>query len=134
EEKLDQIEEGQIDRLKVLQEFYKPFKLRLDFAQEHIKKEVLITDQSCQECGRPMIIKWGRRGKFLSCSGFPECKHSKSITTGVKCPLLDCGGELIERRSRRGFFYGCSNFPKCNFTSRDLPQDEAKESSEKVQK
>lgn len=126
EEKLDQIEEGQLNRLKVLQEFYKPFKDRLDFAQEHIKKEVLTTDQLCDKCGRPMIIKWGRKGKFLSCAGFPECRNSKSITTGVKCPQADCGGELIERRSRRGFFYGCSNFPRCTFTSRDLPQDESK--------
>lgn len=126
EEKLDQIEEGQLNRLKVLQEFYKPFKQRLDFAQEHIKKEVLVTDELCDKCGRPMIIKWGRKGKFLSCAGFPECRNSKSITTGVKCPQADCGGELIERRSRRGFFYGCSNFPRCKFTSRDLPQDESK--------
>ncbi|MFH0762830.1 MAG: type I DNA topoisomerase [Candidatus Omnitrophota bacterium] len=126
EEKLDHIEEGQIDRLKVLQEFYKPFKLKLDFAQEHIKKEVLTTGETCDRCGKPMIIKWGRKGKFISCSGFPECKNSKSITTGVKCPLPGCGGELIERRSRRGFFYGCSNFPKCTFTSRDLPQDAPK--------
>ncbi|MFH0935515.1 MAG: type I DNA topoisomerase [Candidatus Omnitrophota bacterium] len=126
EEKLDQIEEGQLNRLKVLQEFYKPFKQRLDFAQEHIKKEVLTTDELCDKCGRPMIIKWGRKGKFLSCAGFPECRNSKSITTGVKCPQADCGGELIERRSRRGFFYGCSKFPLCKFTSRDLPQDESK--------
>ncbi|MFA7272087.1 MAG: topoisomerase DNA-binding C4 zinc finger domain-containing protein, partial [Candidatus Omnitrophota bacterium] len=72
---------------------------------------------------KPMIVKWGRRGKFLSCSGFPECKNSKSITSGVKCPQADCGGELIERRSKRGFFYGCSNFPQCRFTSRTLPED-----------
>jgi len=123
EEELDAIEEGKLDRLKVLEGFYAPFKESLDFAQEHIKKEVITTDEVCEKCGRPMIIKWGRRGKFLSCSGFPKCKGSKSITSGVKCPEPGCGGELIERRSRRGFFYGCSNFPKCKFTSRTLPQD-----------
>jgi len=123
EEELDQIEEGKLSRVKVLEDFYAPFKAGLDFAQANIKKEVITTDQVCDKCGRPMIVKWGRRGKFLSCAGFPECKNSKSITTGVKCPQEGCGGELIERRSSRGFFYGCSNFPKCTFTARTLPED-----------
>ncbi|MFA5287397.1 MAG: DNA topoisomerase, partial [Candidatus Omnitrophota bacterium] len=123
EEQLDEIEEGRIKRLKVLEDFYAPFKVSLDFAQDNIKKEVIITDKVCELCGKPMIVKWGRRGKFLSCSGFPECKGSKSITSGVKCPQEGCGGELIERRSIRGFFYGCSNFPKCRFVSRDLPEN-----------
>lgn len=130
EEELDQIEEGKIDKLKVLQEFYQPFKESLDFAQTHIKKEVITTDQICEKCSKPMIVKWGRRGKFLSCSGFPECKFSKSITSGVKCPQADCGGELIERRSKRGFFYGCSNFPKCRFTSKTLPGENAEAKEE----
>ncbi|MDD4953468.1 MAG: type I DNA topoisomerase [Candidatus Omnitrophica bacterium] len=123
EEELDEVEEGRLDRLKVLQDFYVPFKANLDFAQANIKKEVVYTDQVCDKCGEPMIVKWGRKGKFLSCSTFPKCKNSKSITSGVKCPQPDCGGELIERRSSRGFFYGCSNFPKCTFTSRTLPQE-----------
>jgi len=123
EEELDEIEEGRLDKVKVLQDFYTPFKESLDFAQGNIKKEVITTDEICDKCGKPLIVKWGRRGKFLSCSGFPECKNSKSITSGVKCPEPDCGGELIERRSKRGFFYGCSNFPKCRFTSRTLPSD-----------
>ncbi len=122
EEELDQVEEGKLKRLKVLEEFYAPFKESLDFAQANIKKEVITTDQICDKCGKPLIVKWGRRGKFLSCSGFPACKNSKSITSGVKCPAENCGGELIERRSKRGFFYGCSNFPKCTFTSRNLPE------------
>jgi DNA topoisomerase I len=131
EEKLDEIEEGKTDKLKILEEFYAPFKVSLDFAQANIKKEVVTSDQICEKCGKPMIVKWGRRGKFLSCSAFPECKFSKSITSGVKCPQPDCGGELIERRSKRGFFYGCSNFPKCTFTSRNLPgEKEEKEDKE----
>ena len=123
EDKLDEIEEGRLDRIKVLQDFYLPFKSSFDFAQKNIKKEVIKTDEVCDKCGRPMIIKWGRKGKFLSCSAYPECKYSKSITTGVKCPEVSCGGELIERRWRRGFFFGCSNYPKCKFTSRTLPTD-----------
>ncbi|MFC1674485.1 type I DNA topoisomerase [Candidatus Omnitrophota bacterium] len=124
EEELDEIEEGNLKRAKVLQDFYLPFKANLDFAQENIKKEVIESDETCETCGKPMIVKWGRKGKFLSCSDYPTCKFSKSITSGVKCPEAECGGELIERRSRRGFFFGCSNFPKCRFTSRDLPQDQ----------
>ena len=123
EEELDEIEEGRLDKIKVLEDFYQPFKVSLDFAQEHIKKEVITTEEVCEQCNRPMIIKWGRKGKFLSCSGYPECKNSKSITSGVKCPEPGCGGELIERRGRLGFFFGCSNFPKCTFTSRTLPEN-----------
>ena len=128
EEELDEIEEGKAKRLKVLQDFYAPFKTSLEFAQAHIKKEVIESDQICDKCGKPMIVKWGRKGKFLSCSVYPECKNSKSITSGVKCPDANCGGELIERRSRRGFFFGCSNYPKCTFTSKMLPQEEDKNS------
>lgn len=122
EDELDNIEDGQVNKVEVLKKFYVPFKEKLNFAQENIKKEVVETDKVCEKCGKPMIIKWGRRGKFLSCSDFPKCKHSQSITTGVQCPEAGCRGELIERRSRRGMFYGCSNFPKCTFTSRTLPQ------------
>ncbi|MFH0826380.1 MAG: type I DNA topoisomerase [Candidatus Omnitrophota bacterium] len=129
EEELDEIEEGRLDRKKVLEGFYAPFKSSLDYAQENIKKEVITTDEVCEKCGKPMIVKWGRKGKFLSCSGFPECKFSKSITSGVKCPEPNCGGELLERRSRRGFFFGCTNYPKCTFTSRTLPQQDDKESA-----
>ncbi len=123
EKNLDEIEEGKMDRIKVLDSFYQPFKKILDFAQANIKKEIVKTEEVCEKCGKPMILKWGRKGKFLSCSGYPECKFSKSITSGVKCPQEGCGGDLIERRSRRGFFYGCSNFPKCTFTSKALPED-----------
>jgi len=126
EEELDEIEEGRRERLKVLEDFYAPFKASLDFAQKNIKKEVIETGENCAQCGKPMIIKWGRRGKFMSCSAYPKCKNSKSITSGVKCPQPECGGELIERRSKRGFFFGCSNYPKCTFISKDLPQDEDK--------
>jgi DNA topoisomerase-1 len=122
EEELDEVEEGRLDKIKVLQDFYEPFKSNLDFAQANIKKEVIVSDEVCSLCGKPMIVKWGRKGKFLSCSGYPECKSSKSITSGVKCPEPNCGGELIERRSKRGFFFGCSNFPNCRFTSKTLPE------------
>ena len=129
EEELDGIEEGKIDKIKLLEDFYQPFKSSVDFAQLNIKKEVVATSEVCDKCGKPMVIKWGRKGRFLSCSGFPECKNSKSITSGVKCPQPECGGELIERRSKRGFFFGCTNYPKCTFISKTLPQQEENNSA-----
>jgi len=123
EEELDGIEEGKFNRLKVLNEFYSSFKTELDFAQKNIKKEVILSDQICEKCGKPMLIKWGRKGKFLSCSGYPQCKNSKPITTGIKCPQENCGGELVERRWRNRIFYGCSRFPECKFTTKELPKN-----------
>jgi DNA topoisomerase-1 len=77
-----------------------------------------------------MVIKWSRRGKFLSCSGFPECRNAKSISTGVKCPTPGCEGELISRRSKRGMrFYGCSKYPECRYISRVLPKENQAEQS-----
>ena len=134
EDELDGIEEGRIDRVLVLKGFYGPFINNVEKAKiqmKSIKKEGVKTDQVCELCGKPMIIKWGRRGKFLSCSDFPRCKFSKSITTGVKCPNPGCDGELIERRSRRGAFYGCTRYPKCTYTSRTLPKEENKEEEKK---
>ena len=72
--------------------------LYVDLTSRSIKKEPVRTDELCASCGKHMVIKWGRRGKFLSCSDFPRCKYAKSITTGVKCPRPECDGELIERR------------------------------------
>ncbi len=123
EEELDGVEEGRTARLKVLTDFYGPFKTSYDYAFENIKKEVVPSGEICEKCGKPMIIKWGRKGKFLSCSDFPACKNSKSITSGIKCPQPECTGELIQRRSKRGFFYGCSAYPKCTYITKELPQD-----------
>jgi DNA topoisomerase-1 len=122
EEKLDQIASGQLQWVPMLREFYYPFEELIVRATSAIPKVTEPTDEICELCGRPMVIKWGRRGKFLSCSGFPQCKNAKPIqvTVGVSCPR--CGGELVERRSKKGrLFYGCSRFPKCNFASWDKP-------------
>ncbi|MBU2540600.1 MAG: type I DNA topoisomerase [Candidatus Omnitrophica bacterium] len=125
EETLDLVEDGKILWSKVLEDFYPGFRERLDFAQEKAKKVVVKTKEVCSLCGRIMVIKWGRKGKFLSCSDYPKCKYSKAISTGVKCPNEGCGGELVERRSMKGrFFYGCSTYPKCTFVSNTLPQSE----------
>lgn len=124
EEELDEIEEGRMDWLKVLKDFYTPFKIACEKAQQDMKNIKAVsapTNEVCDKCGKPMVIKWGRKGKFLSCSDFPRCKNAKSITTGVKCPEPGCGGELVQRRSSRGSFYGCTKYPNCRFVSRTLP-------------
>ena len=88
-----------------------------------------ITDKSCEKCGKPMVIKRGRYGEFLACSGYPDCEHTQSLNSngpgkpmGVKCPHNGCSGDVVERQSKRGkIFYGCSRFPDCNFATWDKP-------------
>ena len=135
EDELDGIEEGEADYLMVLKAFYSPFMHSAESAKlemKDVKKEIGATNEICNLCGKPMIIKWGRRGKFLSCSDYPRCKNAKSITSGVKCPIPDCGGELVQRRSRRGPFFGCTNYPKCTYTARKLPEQENAEGNVKT--
>ncbi len=128
EESLDLIEEGKLEYVSLLREFYKPFKEELDYAMQNIEKTQLMTDKKCPECGRPIAVKWGRKGRFLSCSGFPECRHAQAYGIGVQCPEPECGGELVERRSGRGAtFYGCSKFPKCRYITNKLPEAKTEE-------
>ncbi|MBW2561797.1 MAG: topoisomerase DNA-binding C4 zinc finger domain-containing protein, partial [Deltaproteobacteria bacterium] len=175
EDRLDMIEEGTLTRHKTLDDFYTPFKSELEKAGEEmrdIKREEIPTDLLCDKCGSPMVIKWGKNGKFLACSnypdckntgniaqdengaiskaeaestdilcdecgksmvikegrfgrflgcsGYPECKHTKPLDTGVKCP--QCGGNLCERRSKRGkTFFGCASYPECTYALWDRP-------------
>ncbi|MCD4780496.1 MAG: type I DNA topoisomerase [Candidatus Omnitrophica bacterium] len=126
EENLDLIEEGKISRNVLLKEFYIPFKEELEYADANIVKTQNFVDKKCPECDRQMVIKWGRRGKFLSCSGFPECKYAQPYTLGIKCPQEECDGELVKRRSRSGAaFYGCSRYPKCSFVTNTLPDEDS---------
>jgi DNA topoisomerase-1 len=136
ENELDDVEEGKEDWVNVLKGFYTPFMRDLEKAKEkmgNMKKQVIKTDKVCELCGKPMVIKWGRRGRFLSCSNFPACRHSKSITTGIKCPVEGCDGELVERKSSRGTFYGCTKYPKCTFTTRTLPKKNEDQDNDRVQ-
>ncbi len=98
----------------------KPIKEKGDGTFEVFEDEK--TDQVCEQCGKPMVIKHSRHGRFLSCSGYPKCKNAKPIPTGVKCPRKSCDGQLLERYSRGRIFYGCSNYPKCKYTARKLPE------------
>ncbi|MBU2102035.1 MAG: type I DNA topoisomerase, partial [Candidatus Omnitrophica bacterium] len=123
EEKLDKVEEGTIEWHTIVRDFYPSFKKRIDQAGVSIKKEVQFSDKKCTQCGASLVIKWSRKGRFLSCAEFPKCKYAESITTGVHCPLCT-EGLLIERRNKRGQnFYGCTKFPDCRFTSRSLPEE-----------
>ncbi len=178
EDNLDKIEEGAFKWSDIVMDFYKPFDKDLTEAMEslgRVKPKDIPTDQVCEKCGKPMVIKWGRHGRFMACSGFPECKNAKPIndqntehrtqntdveetdekcgkcgspmvlktgrfgkflacskypeckTTkpigfGVKCP--EDGGEVIERRTKKGrIFFGCSNYPKCKFATWHKPVD-----------
>jgi DNA topoisomerase-1 len=176
EEQLDEIAEGASDWVKVLSDFYAPFKVELVAAEAQmrdVKREETPTDLKCDRCGSPMVIKWGKMGRFLACSGYPECKNtmdfeqqpdgtivpvkeqvtdklcekcgrpmaikrgrfgrflactgypecksSQPLSLGIPCPN-GCGGELTERRTRRGkIFYGCNRYPECTFAAWDKP-------------
>ncbi len=122
EEKLDGIEDGSGGYVSVLKDFWVPFKEELDFAGANIQKTVVTIEKPCPKCGGPMTVKWGRRGRFISCTKFPECRHAESFSIGVKCPNEGCGGDIVERRSGRGaVFYGCNRYPECKFISNKLP-------------
>jgi DNA topoisomerase-1 len=128
EDELDEIAQKNRDWVGVIQDFYTPFEKSLDNASQLIEKVKLpdqVTEEICPECGKPIVIKIGRYGKFLACSGYPECKYTKSfqIKIGVNCP--ECGSELIERvNKKKRTFYGCSNYPDCRFATnfKPLPQ------------
>jgi len=130
EEHLDLVEEGDLDYLKLLNEFYQPFKEELEFASGNIEKTQTFLDKDCPQCGKKMMVKWGRNGKFSSCSGFPACKYSEPFSIGIKCPNEGCGGDVVERRSHRGrIFFGCSHYPKCNFISNKMPESSSEKQS-----
>ena len=180
ENQLDDIEGGKLEWVEALKTFYAPFKVDLEKAEEKMKDfkaQVEETDEVCEKCNQPMIIKWGRFGKFMACSGYPdckntrdlgdkggadngsktdevegncekcdsplivkrgrfgkfiacsnypECKFTKAIGLGIKCPEENCKGEIAARRSKKGrTFYGCTKYPDCKFTSWDKPIGEA---------
>jgi len=183
ENELDMIEEGKLKRIESLEKFYSSFEKDLKKAKaemRNVKKEETPTDLVCEKCGSPMIIKWGRNGKFiacsnypackntmnftqdengvinhvtaeetttdtdcpecgrkmvvkqgkfgsfLGCSGYPDCKTTMAISLGIKCPEKGCTGEITEKRSRKGkIFFGCSNYPRCHYATWDKPIPES---------
>jgi DNA topoisomerase-1 len=179
EQELDEVEEGKKDWVASVRDFYEPFTKDLADAQvtmRNVKREAIPTDVVCEKCGKTMVIRWGRHGRFLACSaypdcrntsefreeggkiervgeevtdtacptcgkpmaikngrfgrflactGYPDCQTTRPVPTGVACPREGCDGELIEKQSRKGkVFFSCSNYPKCDFASWDRPVPE----------
>jgi DNA topoisomerase-1 len=122
---LDEIASGNREWVDVIREFYEPFSEELASAFENmpeIKTEPELLDRPCPECGKPLLIRHGRYGKFVGCSDFPTCRHTEPWLEkiGVDCP--DDDGDLVERRTKKGrVFFGCSNYPECQFTSWKRP-------------
>ena len=125
ERELDRIATGDEQWTEVIKEFYEPFEKNVKLAEEKIpemKVEPESIGRACPNCGHDLVIRWGRYGKFISCSNFPECRHTEPLLQkiGVTCP--QDGGEVVERKTRKGrTFYGCSNYPECDFTSWKKP-------------
>ncbi len=129
EEEFDAVESGDVEWKDVIRNFYSPFEKLLGHAEEDIEKVDLTeeTDIDCDKCGEKMVIKYGRFGKFLACSNYPECKNTKPILKeiGVKCPHCE-EGEVVERKTKKfRTFYGCNTFPDCRFVSWDKPTGES---------
>jgi DNA topoisomerase-1 len=130
EEQLDQIAEGEVNWVKVLENFYNPFSKELNKALEQVERvemPVEESDEPCEKCGRKMVYKYGRFGKFLACPGYPECKNTKPLRKHleIKCPKCG-GGNITERKTKKGrTFYGCNQFPACDFASWEKPHKEA---------
>ncbi len=137
ENDLDEIAQKKKKYITILDNFYKPFKKNLMEKEEQISKKFTDekTDEKCPKCGEELVIKTGRFGKFLACSGFPKCRFTKNLgggnnnqnnseKTGIKCPKCQ-EGEIVKKRTRKGkFFYGCSGWPKCDFALWDEPTGE----------
>lgn len=130
ESQLDEVENGETDYIKMLHEFYDDFiatvdKAKVEMQGQKIKLKEDETDVICDKCGRNMVIKSGRFGKFLACPGYPDCKNTKPLVVETKATCPVCGGKVIEKKSKRGFaFFGCGNYPECNFMTWDKPTDE----------
>jgi DNA topoisomerase-1 len=124
EEKLDLVETGELNWEKLLREFYVGFEADLKAAEEEMKDVELkdeVSDEICEKCGRPMVYKLSRYGKFLGCSGFPECRNIKSIVNKIDVPCPKCGSDIIVRKGKKKSFYGCSAYPNCDYISFDKP-------------
>ena len=130
EAQLDDVESGKTDYIQMLHDFYGDFeatlaKAKVDMKGQKIRLKEDETDIKCDKCGRNMIIKSSRFGKFLACPGYPECKNTKPLVLETKATCPVCGGKVIEKKTKKGYaFYGCGNYPECNFMTWDKPTDE----------
>ncbi|EKD91265.1 MAG: hypothetical protein ACD_30C00034G0010 [uncultured bacterium] len=126
EDKLDEISRGERSWKATIGQFYTPFEKKVEVTEEKgekVKLEVETVDKNCPKCGKQLVVRTGRFGKFLACSGFPECKHTEALEQklDIKCP--EDGGEVVLRKTKRGkTFYGCKNWPECKFASWTKPK------------
>ena len=132
ENNLDKISTGELDWTETIEDFYSDFdalikKAESDLTGKRIKVPAVESDVICEKCGRKMVVKSSRFGKFLACPGYPECKNTKPVPEDeVKTPCPKCGAKLIKRNSKKTGkkFYGCSNYPTCDFASPNVPTGE----------
>ena len=130
EDDLDAVQRGDEAWVETLRTFYDDFdktvqkaKKAMEGVKIHLKEDE--TDEICEKCGRPMVVKHGRYGKFIACSGYPECENVKKFINDTGAPCPKCGGKIIERKSKKGrVFYGCDRYPDCDFVSWDPPSKE----------
>ena len=143
EEDLDKVAEGKEQWKQIIRNFYWPFKENLTKKYDEVVKEDFQekTDEVCDKCGKPMLVKWSKFGKFLGCSGFPECRNVKKLidaskkVTGVKCPKCKEGDVIIKRtKAKKRMFYGCSRWPDCDFVSWKKPAEEGGEEATENEK
>ncbi len=126
EKQLDEVEEGKEDRHELMREFYPGFCEELSHAEQELEKvkvEDEVTDIICENCGRNMVIKYGRNGKFLACPGFPECRNTRPLLERTELVCPKCGKALVVRRTRKGRrYYGCEDAPNCDYMSWTRPK------------
>ncbi len=126
ENELDEISRGERNWRETMKTFYVPFEKTLEETgekAEHVKVEVEVVDKKCPECGKDMVVRYGRFGKFLACSGFPECKHTEALEEKVDAICPEDGGDMVVRKTKRGkIFYGCKNYPQCKYASWTKPK------------
>ncbi|MFA5341140.1 MAG: topoisomerase DNA-binding C4 zinc finger domain-containing protein, partial [Clostridia bacterium] len=118
EKQLDDIESGKVDWVSLIDQFYKDYIEQIKIADKNNNKIEIVTDEICEKCGKPMILKSGKYGDFLGCSGYPQCDFTKRIVddTGFKCPK--CSGKVLNKKTKSGIkFISCENYPKCDFSS-----------------
>ncbi|WP_160690239.1 type I DNA topoisomerase [Clostridium sp. C2-6-12] len=128
EKKLDDVEDGNEEWTKIVEEFFSPLKVAIEKAEKEISKVVIedkVSDVKCEKCGRMMVIKRGRFGEFLACPGYPECKNAKPIVEELEVPCPECGKPIVAKKSKKGKkFFGCTGYPECKFVSWHEPVKE----------
>ena len=125
EKELDDVAEGTVQWNPMLRHFYQPFEKAVEVAiveAERVPREKIDEESSeiCEKCERPMVIRGGRNGRFIACTGFPDCRNTKPLTIGVSCPRCD-DGQIAEKKGKRGIFYSCTSYPECDFSIRSKP-------------